>query len=64
MQYYSIKKEEWDKTLEQLLLSYTIFATVKNEFGQDYELLNQQILQEYLITSQNLQLPEEFFSAC
>jgi sulfhydrogenase subunit beta (sulfur reductase) len=39
MQYYSIKKEEWDKTLEHLLLSYTIFATVSNEFGQDYELI-------------------------
>jgi sulfhydrogenase subunit beta (sulfur reductase) len=39
MYYYSIKKEEWDKTLEQLLLSYTIFASVKNEFGQDYELI-------------------------
>ena len=39
MQYYSIKKEEWDKTLVQLLLSHTIFATVKNEFGQDYELI-------------------------
>jgi sulfhydrogenase subunit beta (sulfur reductase) len=38
MQYYlSIKKEEWDKVLEQLLLSYTIFATLKNEFGIDYE---------------------------
>jgi len=39
MQYYSIKKEEWDKTLEQLLLSHTIFAAVKNEFGLDYELI-------------------------
>jgi ferredoxin len=39
MNYYSIRKEEWDKILEQLILSYTIFATVSNEFGQDYELL-------------------------
>ena len=39
MQYISIKKEEWDKTFEQLLLSYTIFATVNNEFGLDYELV-------------------------
>jgi len=37
MQYKSIKKEEWDKSLERLLLSYTIFATVKNDFGLDYE---------------------------
>jgi sulfhydrogenase subunit beta (sulfur reductase) len=39
MQYISITKEEWDKTIEQLLLSYTIFASVKNDFGQDYELI-------------------------
>ena len=39
MQYYSIKKEEWDKTLEQLLLSHTIFASIKNEFGMDYEFI-------------------------
>ncbi len=38
MQYWSISKEEWDKTLERLLLSYTIFANMKNEFGLDYEL--------------------------
>jgi sulfhydrogenase subunit beta (sulfur reductase) len=39
MQYKSIKKEEWDKSLEQLLLSYTIFASTKNDYGMDYELL-------------------------
>lgn len=39
MRNLSIKKEDWDKTLEQLLLSYTIFASVSNEFGQDYELI-------------------------
>lgn len=39
MHYKSIKKEEWDKTLEQLLLSYTIFANVENDFGMDYELI-------------------------
>jgi len=39
MQYLSIKKEEWDKAIEQLLLSYTIFAAVDNEFGIDYEIL-------------------------
>jgi sulfhydrogenase subunit beta (sulfur reductase) len=40
MQYLSITKEEWDKTLERLLLSYTIFATVRNESGIEYELVN------------------------
>jgi len=39
MQYTSIKKEEWDKVLENLLSSHTIFASVINEFGQDYELI-------------------------
>jgi sulfhydrogenase subunit beta (sulfur reductase) len=40
MQYLSIKKEEWDKAIEQLLLSYTIFAAVDNEFGIDYEIVS------------------------
>ena len=40
MQYLSIKKEEWDKAIEQLLLSYTIFAATENEFGIDYEIVN------------------------
>ncbi len=39
MQYKSITKEEWDKTLEQLLSSHDVFAPVSNEFGQDYELI-------------------------
>ena len=39
MEYKSISKEEWDKTLENLLLSYTIFASIENESGQDYELI-------------------------
>ena len=37
MQYYRINKEEWDRTLEQLMSSYIIFATLNNEFGLDYE---------------------------
>jgi sulfhydrogenase subunit beta (sulfur reductase) len=40
MQYKSINREEWDKTLEQLLLSYTIFGSIENEFGLDYELIS------------------------
>ncbi|HBC77572.1 MAG TPA: hypothetical protein DCZ51_03025 [Bacteroidales bacterium] len=39
MQYLSIKKEEWEKAIEQLLLSYTIFAALENEFGIDYEMV-------------------------
>jgi len=37
MQYRSIIKEEWDKALEQMLSSHDVFASVSNEFGQDYE---------------------------
>lgn len=37
MQYKSINKEEWDNTLEKLLLSYAIFASIPNDAGQDYE---------------------------
>jgi ferredoxin len=39
MSYYIIGKEAWDKRLEELILSNTIFATISNEFGQDFELL-------------------------
>ncbi len=42
MQYKSIKKEKWDKTLEELLLSFDIFASVENEFGIDYEVIDPQ----------------------
>ncbi len=37
MEYKVIEKEEWDKAVEQLLLSYSIFAAIRNEFGLDYE---------------------------
>ncbi len=37
MHYLTIDKEEWDKALEQLLVSYRIIASMENEFGQDYE---------------------------
>ena len=40
MRNLSIKKEEWDKTIEQLLSSYAIFAMVESEFGLDYELVS------------------------
>lgn len=37
MQNISIKKEEWDKTLGQLLDSHSVFAAIRNEFGLDIE---------------------------
>ncbi|MBA4322048.1 MAG: hypothetical protein C0408_04460 [Odoribacter sp.] len=39
MNYYNLKKEEWDKALEKLLLSYNIYASICNEYSQDYEQL-------------------------
>jgi formate hydrogenlyase subunit 6/NADH:ubiquinone oxidoreductase subunit I len=39
MQYFSLTKKEWDSTLENLLLSYAIFANLPNESGTDYELI-------------------------
>jgi ferredoxin len=37
MYHLIINKDEWDKELEKLLLSYTIFAPAEYESGQDYE---------------------------
>ena len=37
MQYKCINKEAWDNTLDHLLLSFSIFASVENEFGLEYE---------------------------
>ncbi len=39
MQYYFTDRASWDKTLEQIIVSYDVFASVKNDFWQDYELL-------------------------
>lgn len=39
MHYLTINKEDWNKALEQLLVSYTIIASMENEFGQDYEVV-------------------------
>ncbi|HPM19226.1 MAG: hypothetical protein GT598_02720 [Bacteroidales bacterium] len=37
MQYLSIKKSDWDNHVDQLLLSFSVFAPVKNEYSLDYE---------------------------
>lgn len=39
MQYRSIKKEDWDRVLERLISSHTVYANIGNEFGLDYELI-------------------------
>lgn len=42
MRYTGIKKEEWDSALVQLLESQRIFATISNESGLDYELIDKE----------------------
>jgi sulfhydrogenase subunit beta (sulfur reductase) len=37
MDYFKILKKDWDKRLEELTLSHSVFASIQNEFGQDYE---------------------------
>jgi ferredoxin len=39
MGYYRFIKKDWDRRLEELTLSHIVFASVQNEFGQDYELI-------------------------
>jgi sulfhydrogenase subunit beta (sulfur reductase) len=39
MGYFKFIKEDWDKRLEELTSSHNIFATVANEYGQDYEFI-------------------------
>ena len=40
MQYYQTDRASWDKTLEQIIVPYDVFASVKSDFWQDYELLD------------------------
>jgi len=37
MYYISIKKEDWHRSLEKLLISHDIFVPVKDEYSLDYE---------------------------
>ncbi|NLE35020.1 MAG: hypothetical protein GX622_07955 [Bacteroidales bacterium] len=37
MYYISIRKEDWHRSLENLLSSHDVFVPVKDEFGLDYE---------------------------
>ncbi|OFY57875.1 MAG: hypothetical protein A2V50_06645 [Bacteroidetes bacterium RBG_19FT_COMBO_42_10] len=39
MQYRSIKKEDWDRVLERMISSHTVYANIGDEFGLDYELI-------------------------
>lgn len=39
MNYLIIDKADWDRFLEKSLSSHIVFATISDEFGQDYELI-------------------------
>lgn len=39
MHYLIIEKDKWEKSLEDLLESNSVYASIQNEFGLDYELL-------------------------
>ena len=41
MECYSITKAEWDKALNQLLISRIIYAVIESRYSIDYELINQ-----------------------
>ena len=45
MNYYKIRKEEWDLNLEELTRSCLVFASVKNDFGTDYEPISSENIQ-------------------
>ncbi|HBE43754.1 MAG TPA: hypothetical protein DDW27_21690 [Bacteroidales bacterium] len=40
MHYKSITRERWDETIKDLLSSHDVFASLRNEFGQDYEFIS------------------------
>ncbi len=45
MKYYFLKKEKWDRALDNLLADYRIYAPLYNEFGhQDYEPLTSDLV--------------------
>ena len=46
MNYLIIEKEEWDRFLVNLILSHTVFASVTDEFGQDYEMIRPENIQD------------------
>jgi ferredoxin len=46
MNYFKLRKEEWDSNLQKLIQSHTIFASVKNEYGHDYEPIDGETIPE------------------
>jgi len=44
MQQFVIESKNWDKILEQLIDCSFVYASVEDEFGQDYELLTKELI--------------------
>jgi sulfhydrogenase subunit beta (sulfur reductase) len=44
MQQFVIESKNWDKILEQLIGCSIVYASVEDEFGQDYELLTKELI--------------------
>lgn len=42
MNYRIITKESWDDIIEHLIISHDVYASVRNDFSQDYELIKPQ----------------------
>jgi sulfhydrogenase subunit beta (sulfur reductase) len=41
---YTIDRKNWDKTLEEMLFSFDVYASVENDFGQDYEQVTRELI--------------------
>ena len=61
MQHFNIDRADWDKTLEQIVVSYDVFASVKNESGQDYEYLNTRIIRDIAYNTAKPSTPLKHF---
>lgn len=44
MGYIKFRKEEWDSGLQKLIQSHKVFASVRNEYGHDYELIRDETI--------------------
>lgn len=57
----SIKKDEWDNVIKGFLLSYDVYAPVRNEFGQDYELIEPESIHDIIYNTPKPSTPLKNF---
>jgi sulfhydrogenase subunit beta (sulfur reductase) len=59
---YTFDRKSWDKTLEQMLVSYDLFASVKNDHGyQDYEHVTKSLIPEIIYNTPKPTTPLKSF---